>query len=110
MAQFEIYTGGNDEFYFRLVAADGNKLLRSEGYKAKPSCTNGIESVRKNSQDDKRFELETAKNGQFFFNLTSTNGQTIATSEMYKTEGERQAEIDAVKKEAPTATVDDQTA
>jgi uncharacterized protein len=30
------------------------------------------------------FELKTAKNGQFFFNLKAGNGETILSSEMYK--------------------------
>jgi uncharacterized protein YegP (UPF0339 family) len=32
-----------------------------------------------------KFELKKSKDGQFYFNLTATNGQVIATSEMYTT-------------------------
>ena len=31
-----------------------------------------------------KFVLKTAKDGQFYFNLKATNGETILTSEMYK--------------------------
>jgi uncharacterized protein YegP (UPF0339 family) len=32
-----------------------------------------------------KFELKTAKNGKFFFNLKASNGQIILSSEMYET-------------------------
>ena len=31
-----------------------------------------------------KYEIRKAKDGQFFFNLKATNGQTILSSEMYK--------------------------
>ncbi len=47
--KFEIYNDKAGEFRFRLKAANGEIILASEGYKAKASCENGIESVRKNA-------------------------------------------------------------
>ena len=49
--KFEIYTDKAGEFRFRLKARNGEIILSSEGYKAKASCENGIESVRKNAPD-----------------------------------------------------------
>ena len=54
--KFEIYKDKAGEFRFRLKAGNGQVILASECYKAKASCENGIESVRKNSQNDGRFE------------------------------------------------------
>jgi hypothetical protein len=45
------------------------KLFVSEGYTTKVVCENGIESVRKNSQDDSRYDKLEAKSGQPYFNL-----------------------------------------
>ena len=39
------------EFRFRLKARNGEPIAASEGYKAKASCMNGIESVRKNAPE-----------------------------------------------------------
>ena len=47
--KFEIYIDKAGEFRFRLKARNGEIILSSEGYKAKASCENGIESVRKNA-------------------------------------------------------------
>ena len=49
--KFEVYTDKTGEFRFRLKAGNGEIIAVSEGYKAKASCLNGIESVRKNAPD-----------------------------------------------------------
>ena len=49
--KFEVYTDKAGEFRFRLKARNGEIIATSEGYKAKASCINGIESVRKNAPD-----------------------------------------------------------
>lgn len=107
--KFEIYKGKNDEYYFRLFAKNGENILGSEGYTSKQGCENGIESVKKNSPDDERYEKKTASNGKFYFNLTAPNGQVTGTSQMYTTERARDNGIEAVKKTAPDAPVEDNT-
>ncbi len=49
--KFEIYEDKGGEFRFRLKATNGQTIATSEGYKAKASCLNGVESVRKNAVD-----------------------------------------------------------
>ena len=49
--KFEVYTDKAGEFRFRLKARNGQTIAVSEGYKAKPSCLNGIASVKKNAPD-----------------------------------------------------------
>ena len=49
--KFEIYTDKAGEFRFRLKARNGQIIAVSEGYKTMASCTNGVESVKKNSVD-----------------------------------------------------------
>ena len=49
--KFEVYKDKAGEFRFRLKARNGEIIAVSEGYKAKDSCLNGIESVRKNAPD-----------------------------------------------------------
>ena len=47
--KFEMYTDKAGEFRFRLKARNGEIIAVSEGYKAKVSCLNGIDSVRRNA-------------------------------------------------------------
>lgn len=49
--KFQIYVDKAGEFRFRLTATNGQIIAVSEGYKAKASCLNGIESVKKNAPD-----------------------------------------------------------
>ena len=49
--KFEMYTDKAGEFRFRLKAKNGQIIATGEGYKAKPGCKNGIESIRKNAPD-----------------------------------------------------------
>jgi uncharacterized protein YegP (UPF0339 family) len=49
--KFEVYKDKADEFRFRLKSKNGQIIATSEGYKAKASCLNGIESVRKNAAE-----------------------------------------------------------
>ena len=49
--KFEMYADNAGEFRFRLKATNGEVIATSEGYKAKTSCKNGIESVVKNAAD-----------------------------------------------------------
>jgi uncharacterized protein YegP (UPF0339 family) len=107
MGKFVISTRKNGEFQFNLKSETGENLLISEGYTARANCTNGIESVRKNAQIDKHFERKKAANGKFFFNLKSSNGQVIATSEMFSDENSRENRIEMVKKNASGASMED---
>lgn len=109
MGKFVITTRKNGEFQFVLKASNGEAILTSEGYNAKSGCQNGIDSVKKNSQSDDRYDRKKSTNGKFYFNLKASNGQIIGTSEMYESESGRDNGIESVKKNAPDATVDDQS-
>ena len=107
--KFEVFKDKKGETRFRLKAGNGQIILASEGYKRKASALNGIESVRKNSQDDARFERKETKAGKARFNLKATNGQVIGTSESYESTSSRDNGIASVAKNAPDAKLDDQT-
>ncbi|MDX9750795.1 MAG: YegP family protein [Flavobacteriales bacterium] len=102
MATFELYTDKAGEFRFRLKADNGQTILASEGYTAKASALNGIESVKTNAADDARYERKQTASG-WSFNLRAANNQVIGTSEVYSSEGGRDNGIDSVKRNAPGA-------
>lgn len=47
--KFEIYMDKGGAYRFRLTATNGQNIAASQGYTAKESCKNGIDSVRKNA-------------------------------------------------------------
>ena len=101
MAKFEITMRKNGEFQFNLKASNGEVILTSEGYTTKSACLNGVESVKKNAVEEKRYEKLVAKNGKPYFTLKATNGQ----SQMYASERNRNNGINSVMKNAPVAVV-----
>jgi uncharacterized protein YegP (UPF0339 family) len=109
MGKFVITKRTNGEFQFNLKANNGQTIISSEGYTTKPNCEKGIESVKRNSKDDSKFDRKTSSNGKPYFNLKATNGQIIGTSQMYESEASRDHGIVSVKNNASEAVTDDQT-
>jgi len=54
-----------------------------------------------------KFELYKDKKGEFRFRLVAPNGQTVASSEGYKSKSSAMNGIESVKKNAPTAAIED---
>ena len=49
--KFEVYLDKRGEYRFRLKARNGEMIATGEGYKAKASCLNGIDSIRRNAPE-----------------------------------------------------------
>ncbi len=108
---FEIFQSEKSgEFYFRLKAKNGQIILSSEGYTTKSACTNGVESVKKNSGDDARYERKQAESGSWSFSLKAANHQVIGRSQSYSTKDGMEKGIDSVKSNAGDGEVKDTTA
>ncbi len=107
--KFVISTTKDGQYMFNLKAANGQVILTSERYQTRDSALNGIDSVRKNALLDERYERRTASNGEPYFVLKAANHQEIGRSEMYSSEAAMENGIASVKKNAPEATLDDQT-
>ena len=56
--KFEVYKDNKGEYRFRLKATNGQIIATGEGYAAKASCLNGVESVRRNAPDAPVAEAE----------------------------------------------------
>lgn len=101
--KFELKTAANGKFHFNLKAGNGQIILSSEMYESKSAAENGIESVKKNSGDDARYERKESSNGKPYFNLKASNGQVIGKSEMYESASAMENGIESVKKNGPGA-------
>ncbi len=103
MGKFVTKTGKDGQYYFNLVAGNGQVILGSEGYTTTAARQNGIDSVKKNASDDTRYEKLVSSNGKPYFNLKAANGQVIGKSQMYESEAARDNGIASVKSNAPNA-------
>jgi uncharacterized protein len=108
MAKFQLKKASNGQFFFTLHADNGETILTSEMYKAKPGALNGIESVKQNASNDARYERKVSKGGKPYFVLKAGNNEAIGTSEEYSSESARDNGIAAVKAGGPMASTDDQ--
>ncbi len=107
--KFEIKQSTNGKFHFNLKAGNGQIILSSEMYESKSACQNGIESIKKNGGDEKRYERKESKNGDPYFILKAGNGQEIGRSEMYSGSAAMENGIQSVMKNAPDADIVDIT-
>ena len=107
--KFELKKSKNDKYFFILLAGNGQIILSSEMYEAKASALNGIESVKKNSGEDGRYDRLTGKDGSPYFTLKAGNSQVIGQSQMYSAEKARDGGIESCKNNGPTASTTDLT-
>ncbi len=83
--------------YFSFNNQDKKVLLRSEGYSSESSMLKGIESVKKNAVEAKRWSEYKAENGKFYFTLKAGNGQEIARSCDYEKNEEMKKDFEWLK-------------
>ena len=107
--KFELKKSKNDKYFFTLHAGSEKVLLTSEMYEAKVSAVNGIESVKRNADDDAHYHRLVAKDNSPYFTLKASNGQVIGLSPMYPSEKERDSDIAACKVSGSGAIVSDLT-
>lgn len=107
--KFEIFEGKDGQFYFRLTAPNGEPILASEGYTAKASCKNGIQSVKNNAPDDGRYKRMETSDDKFSFNLLAKNNEVIGTGQTYASKQGRENGIQSVMENAPRAAIEDTT-
>lgn len=102
MGKFILKRSKNEQFFFNLLATNGQIILTSEMYTTKASAENGIESIKTNAGEDGRYERLESEAG-WRFNLKARNGQVIGSSQVYKSLDSRENGIESVKKNAPEA-------
>lgn len=105
MAMFELKKSDTGTFHFNFVGGNEKTILRSEQYGSKAAAQNGIESVRKNADNEARYELKESSSGKLYFNLKAANGQVIGTSMMHSDGAARDSAMAELKKEAAKASV-----
>jgi uncharacterized protein YegP (UPF0339 family) len=81
--KLQIFRGEDRQFYFRVVANNNEKLLRSQAYKTRGAAEKGLESTKANGKLPDKYRVAPAADGRFFFNLVAANGEVIGTSEPY---------------------------
>lgn len=100
---FEMYTGADDDTWFRLRARNGEKILKSEGYTSEAGAKNAIDSVvttsliAEDGYGHAAYVVFEGEDGQFYWRLQADNGQIVATGgEGFSSEAAARASIELV--------------
>ena len=106
---YELKLAKNGKFFFNLLAANGQGILKSEMYNSKTAALNGIASVQTNCADEGQYECKTSTNGKAYFVLKAKNHQVIGQSQMYESESGCTNGIESCKENGTTETIKDLT-
>jgi len=95
-ARFVVSETTDGQYYFVLRAGNGEIVLQSESYTTEPNALNGTFSVANNGTDKGNYEILKSHDGGFYFNLMASNGQVIATSEVYDQQWNAERAVEAI--------------
>jgi len=97
------------KYHWNLKAVNGQIVLTSQAYANTQSAIRGINSVKENSQNNKRFEVRITKDGRPYFVLKAPNGQIVGQSQFYKSMVGCEKGMESVQINAPVVEVVDLT-
>ncbi|MCJ7995235.1 YegP family protein [Rhizobium cremeum] len=122
MHKFKILKNEKGEFRVQFVY-NSEVMVWSENYAAKASAKNCVESIKKNAPgaaivdltkeetgSGYRFEIDAAKSGETFVRFRAANGEILVRSETYSSKSSARNCAESIKKNAPEAPVEDETA
>jgi len=95
---FQVFEGEDGQFYFRLVAANGETVLRSEGFVERTNALESIDVVKRLGVDATSFRILRAEDGRSFFRLVAPNNKIVGVSQTYETAAGAEAGRDVVRK------------
>ncbi len=95
-ARFVVSESTSGSYYFLLYAANGEVVLQSEQYVTEAGAFNGTFSVKANGLDKANYVVNQSRDGGYYFNLVASNGQIIATSEVYDQKWNAERAIDSI--------------
>lgn len=82
-----------NEHFFAFNDKNGKTFLRSEGYSSEKAMMNGIDSIKKNAGNEKRWMSGVNSEGKHYYALKAANGQEIARSCEYESQEEMEKDL-----------------
>jgi uncharacterized protein YegP (UPF0339 family) len=105
--RFLISKSKDEQFYFNLLAGNGERILTGELYPAKQSVHAGIESVKMSAPIDQQYHRRKDAQGKSYFVLKAKNGEIVGKSQSYSSTAAVENGIQSVKTNAPLAVIED---
>ena len=107
MTNFQLYKSDKSTaYYYRLTSAASQEIImESEGYATKYAAIQAIQSAKIAVRYDQNFESK--ESIYYTFVLKAGNGETVGRSKKYLSGFERDKALMLVKKEAPSAEIEE---
>lgn len=106
---YDLKLAKNGQFFFNLVAGNGQNILKSEMYKSRGAAENGIASVQANCQEDGQYECKASGEDKHYFVLKAKNHQVIGQSQIYKSKSGCDNGVESVKTNGTSTDIRDLT-
>ena len=78
--KFEIKRATDREYFFNLLAPNGEVILTSEMYKSKTGAKTGVAAVQTNAGDPDRYDRRIDKRKHHYFVLKAANHRAFSAS------------------------------
>lgn len=106
MGTFIKLSGSDGQYYFKLLASNGQVILNSEAYTTDRQRNSDIYSVQVHAFDLVRFEKRISHEGKYYFIVRDEDDHVIGKSILYTSEAARDNGIESVKNNARDASVE----
>lgn len=111
MSKFELKVAKDGKFFFILTGNPPHaNLLSSDRFGSKELALHNIDRVKRNAVVDDSYEKKTSNINRLFFVLLGDDRQIIGTSARFDSEADRDSAMAELRRSAPEAPIDDQTA
>ena len=105
--KFEIFQSeGNQKYYFRLKAKNGQIVLSGNAHDSVDAAKASIAAVRDRASDAGNFRTNETAGGKFTFSLRSSDDKSLGNSQAYKSEKSMKNGIASVGRNSAEATVE----
>jgi uncharacterized protein YegP (UPF0339 family) len=101
---FEIVKTDQGKFYFVLLSANGQEILKGYQFGSEDKVREAIAKVKQQAAGEENFDPRSEKE-QFYFFLKGAEGKALARSENYTTEAAMKRGIESVRRTAPEAEI-----
>jgi antitoxin HicB len=98
--KFELKKSKTGDYFFNLLAANGQVILQSEMYVTKDAALHGIESVKRNASNDSRYKRLQSISGQPYFVIRAGNSKILGQSRIYSSTKALESSIQFCKSSA----------
>jgi len=106
MGTIKIFTDKIDRFRFLLKSERNQIIFVSHGFSSKSSCLKIIKLFKREASHKFKFKRVHSNFGCWYFNLKSSHGEIVGTSENYLSPLIMEHGIRSVKRDAVEAAVD----